>query len=76
MWSDTPTASVLATWEHLVEEGSIQTHGWGLVVLTVISAITTLCAVGVRLYMRAVVQKKIDLEDWLIAVAFVSCLYV
>jgi len=72
MWSDTPTTSVLATWQHLAAGGAVQTHGWGIVVLTVISAIATSCAVGVRLYMRAVVQKKINLEDWLISVAFVS----
>jgi len=44
--------------------------------LTAFYAIITLCAVAVRLYMRVVVQKKTNLEDWLISAALVRIICV
>lgn len=71
MWKATPPPDVLQAWQRLIAQGHVETHGWAIVPVAILCGVFTFFAVAVRLFMRVVVQRKVDFEDWLISAALV-----
>lgn len=76
MLQDAPPPQVLEIWQELATHGPLETHGWAILPVTVLCSLFTFVAVAIRLYMRAFVQRKVDVEDWLILIVAVSAMKV